>query len=798
MQTTPAHTSANFRADLNGLRAVAVTLVILFHFKIGAFSGGFIGVDVFFVLSGFLMTGIIVSGLDKQKFRFLLFYANRAARILPALAAVGMACLAVGYKVLLPDQYTLLAQQTLQAVAFVINYGFAANTGYFDPAAADSWLLHCWSLAVEFQFYIVFPFYLWAAHRIKKRSGVLVALLIAIVVSAVCSLIQTMHSPTNAFYLLPSRAWEFAAGGLVVFAPRLPRHARTPLALAGLAIILSTSLMFTGALRYPSLWSAMPVAGAVLVIWAASSNAILCMGIAQVAGTTSYSLYLWHWPVLTIGRYLGYGGRPRDIAWMIAITFALATLSYAFVERPFRDMFRKRTFTRIVPAAVGAVAILLTSANVVRLAGISSRVPSNVMDVIQASVHKGEYRDGTCFLAPEQTFGDFNSDCFDPPGSRNAPTLAIWGDSHAAHLYHGIADQPWASKYRIIQLTASSCSPLPDVLNDARPNCPAIQRGSQAFILRLKPDVLILSASWRGVIADPHYVGHIPNAGTMTDLQDLIRSLYADGVKKIIVVGPIDRWPASLPQIFFEKAMLSRYGLPEELAITDASQYAAIDGAYRSGVEATGATYVSLHDALCKGNNCRVLVPNTPSDVLFQFDVEHLTGPGSDWLGAHAISPAMGEPVPSGNIAPLNAPMRFSDGASGVRYLVSGWMPPEGWGTWTAKPSQPGILSIPVDAHRAPRSVKIKFWGQLGPSLPKERFFITVDGGQPKELEVSQAMPVTEATFPLSDPERKYMLERGRLLITFLAPEGKSSKAMGLNQDDRVLGFGIREVTLLP
>lgn len=193
-----------------------------------------------------------------------------------------------------------------------------------------------------------------------------------------------------------------------------------------------------------------------------------------------------------------------------------------------------------------------------------------------------------------------------------------------------------------------------------------------------------------------------------------------------------------------------------------------------------------------------MLIPGWHTDSLFQFDGEHLTADGSEWVAGQVIGPALGELAQKVPFVELNQVIRFNDKAVGQKYLTSGWMPTEGWGSWTASSQRPGVINFPINPTHPPSSMKVSFWGQLGPTLPEEHFLIKVDGDDTFETKVTQANPIVEQVFPLGEGARKRMVETGRLRIEFLASEGKSPKNMGLNDDLRVLGFGIRELTLLP
>lgn len=788
----------SFRLDLNGLRAVAVASVLLFHFHIGPFSGGFVGVDVFFVISGFLMTQIIAGGLAADRFNLVRFYLNRLARIMPALVVVGFACLAVSYVASPPEHFTKIAEETLQAVTFRVNYLYAANTDYFAPSAAQRWLLHCWSLAVEFQFYILFPLVLIVASKVSRRRGPLAVLAVIIVASGAWSWLQTASNPSQAFYLLPARAWEFALGGMVFFLPAPAQRLRSLVAAAGLAVIAATLFWYTEQLKYPSLWAALPVAGAVLVLWARSNFVVLTNPVAQYLGTVSYSLYLWHWPLLTVAHYFDYGFAPAETAVLVALTFVMAHLSNRLIENPFRDAFRHLTFTRTAPVVVAALGIVGACIAIDKSAGWPQRLSPAMADLVQRSTYHGQFRDSTCFLRPDQGFKDFAASCFDPAPGSGKPKLAIWGSSHAAHLYAGIAKQEWAKQFDIIQLTASACAPMPASTDASRPHCPDIQKGIRAFLAKAKPDILLIAMP-RAALGDGPADG--PDF-TKAMLQAAIKSLRADGVGRVVIAGPVPEWPLQLPQIYFRDSVFHKHGMENMAVPVQPQEFAAMDRAMRDATIEAGGTYISLHDAMCNGNRCYTLVPDAPVDALMQFDQNHLTSEGSEWLAERTIGPAMGMPLPAATAAqtalPLNEKLEFNTNATALKYLTTGWMTPEGWGTWTASTDRPGVVTLPVDRNNPPSAIRLRFSAQLADDFPVEQFKIGINQEAPRTETVLQANQVADRVLPISAETQRQLRTNGILRLSFYAPDGRSSKSLGINDDARVLGLGLREITLLP
>jgi peptidoglycan/LPS O-acetylase OafA/YrhL len=328
-----------YRTDINGLRAWAVLAVLLFHFKIPGMAAGFIGVDVFFVISGFLMTAIIVKGLEGNNFYIKKFYAARARRILPALLVLITTLLTLGWFFLPDVDYKALAKQSAYATGFLSNVFFWREAGYFETASNEKWLLHTWSLAVEAQFYILFPLFVTALWRIKPRLKTIVVGLIGLsIASLALSVVASSWQPQAAFFLLPTRAWELAVGGLAfVFSRNLhfPKRVSAVLFFTGCGLLAVAMLVLSKSYAWPSGWAIFPVLGTALIIMASQPKSWLTgNAVAQWLGDRSYSLYLWHWPLMVGLYFSGLDGSPVWTGAAIAASLFLAHLSFHFVEAP--------------------------------------------------------------------------------------------------------------------------------------------------------------------------------------------------------------------------------------------------------------------------------------------------------------------------------------------------------------------------------------------------------------------------------------------------------------------------------
>ncbi|MFD2438079.1 acyltransferase family protein [Modicisalibacter luteus] len=323
-----------FRRDINGLRAIAVALVVLFHFGIPGMQGGFIGVDVFFVISGYLMTGIIFSRMRKDSFSVLGFYLDRARRIVPALACVCFIVLLVGWVLLLPGGYEELANQVLGSLTFVSNFIYTQDSGYFEQAVHDNWLLHTWSLSVEWQFYLIYPIAIVALRQFFPLHSIRWFIVIAAILSFALSIYASGRWPTHAFYLLPTRAWEMMVGALVFLFPIQKSHENKMLWEAvGFVLIAFSAVFISSSVAWPGWLAAFPVIGTALIMLQARQDSPLTSNpISEFLGKSSYSIYLWHWPVVV---WMHYFGLMSNVLWVITgivISIVLGYISYNYIE----------------------------------------------------------------------------------------------------------------------------------------------------------------------------------------------------------------------------------------------------------------------------------------------------------------------------------------------------------------------------------------------------------------------------------------------------------------------------------
>lgn len=457
-----------YRREIDGLRAIAVLPVILFHAGFKAFEGGFIGVDVFFVISGYLITTIILSDMNKGNFSIITFYERRARRILPVLFFVMLCCLPFAWFWLMPNHLKDFSQSLTAVSAFSSNILFLRESGYFGTEAELKPLLHTWSLSVEEQYYVLFPLFLMALWKLRKR-WIFGSLMVVGAISLVIAQWGAYNKPSATFFLLPTRGWEIAIGALIAFYFLYKKEQSEIISShkimsevfgsLGLALIVYSIFVFDKTTPFPSLYALIPTVGTALIIIFSTSKTMVGRVLSTKAivgiGLISYSTYLWHQPLFVFARCRSL--KEPSVALLLALTImsiVLAYFSWRFVEMPFRDkkiFSRKKIFTFSV---VGSVLFASTGLAGHIANGFSNRTNYKGLALNQISekivVNQGlnSICDGKFTLSPNCRTSD-------------EPEILVWGDSFARHLVQGIlASNPQA---KIIQMTKSSCGPFFDV-----------------------------------------------------------------------------------------------------------------------------------------------------------------------------------------------------------------------------------------------------------------------------------------------------------------------------------------------
>jgi peptidoglycan/LPS O-acetylase OafA/YrhL len=600
-----------YRADIDGLRALAVLAVILFHTFPNELPGGFVGVDIFFVISGYLITQIILDDLDSGNFTAASFYARRVRRIFPALIIVLIATFAFGWHYFLPMELASLGKNILASALFSANLMLLSEVGYFDVAAHLKPLLHLWSLGIEEQFYLVWPLLLW----LLPRKRLLLATGIILSASFMLNIAMIAHHPSETFYLPFTRAWELMAGAALAHTSRNVERHHDLFAAVGIAAIVLSFFLISTKTPFPGWAAAIPVVGTVFIIRSEDSflNRVALSNRAAVnVGVISYPLYLWHWPLLVFAELLKF--KPLtdlERGLVIALTFFLAWLTYKFVERPIRS--RRIGFAKPLVACMAALAI----AALVPALGHGPTLPDPISRMITVLNPMEGSRVGECMLLDGAKV-EFSRSCVD----QKHPLVAIWGDSTASALVPGFRSlQDWRN-FGIAQFTVSSCPPLLIRSGSMTEFCLEQNRKIVDLIRDSSADIVLLHAYW-----DANY--------KVENLRPTVEALRALNIRRIVILGPVPVWMGGLPA-----AVATYYRRSGELMPERIWQYVeknSGDSNMRKISASLGVDYVSARDALCNNRGCVTRI----GESLVARDSVHLTPVGSTFL-VNSIAPGLG------------------------------------------------------------------------------------------------------------------------------------------------------------
>lgn len=638
-QSRAAHlTHPKYRPDIDGLRAVAVLSVVIFHAFPSAIQGGFVGVDVFFVISGYLISTIIFGSLTKGAFTFGEFYARRVKRIFPSLLTVLIACAVFGWFALLPDEFSQLGKHIAGGAGFIANLLLWNESGYFDNAAATKPLLHLWSLGIEEQFYFVWPIVLWVCHRrglsFLKVAAVLGAASFALNVYLVGA------DATDAFYSPASRFWELLAGGVLAYLTlqgKIPSEGRGANArsVVGAALLVAALALTTEDKAFPGWWAVLPVLGTALLISAGPdaivNRLVLSRRVMVWVGMISFPLYLWHWPLLSFARIID-GGMPdattRAVAALLAV--ALAWLTYRLVERPLRFGTRglARTDVLLGAMALAAAAGALTFTR----GGFESRVP----ELGEISKATGPWP----YPGTMQEFQYEGHDLYSLPSAHKQTTLFI-GDSNLEQYYVRIEqlvkDRPQATRSAIFA-TGSNCIPVPGLRNDKFAHCLGlIEHAADLALARPEVSTVVISGQWLGYfgapisytfedgISLPVKIGAPGYTKALAALSDTIQELRQAG-KRVILVLNIPVGEALDPRQTIHRQLSS---FPNMIAPRDGgmelapflAKYGQIRSDLTKVARQSGAEVIDPVEYLCADGKC----PNiTPEGMPMYRDFAHL------------------------------------------------------------------------------------------------------------------------------------------------------------------------------
>lgn len=633
-----------YRPEIDGLRAIAVGAVILFHAGFDLFSGGYVGVDVFFVISGYLITGILLNDLQKDQFSILKFYERRARRILPALVFVLICCLPFAWRWMYPGQLIEFSQAVLAVMFFVSNILFWRQSDYFAPDAEMNPLLHTWSLAVEEQFYIFFPPVLWLIWTWRHR-GVLPMLIVMAIASLGLAEIASRIAPGANFYLIPTRAWELLAGSIcAVVMSGTPRKPNAGLAMIGLAMVCVGIFAFDEQTPFPSLYAVVPVAGtALIVLYAGQKDPVgrlLCMRGMVGIGLISYSAYLWHQPLLAFARLRLGDHLTVPLIWgLIAATFVLALFSWRYVEQPFRAgpativKTRKGVFTASGLAVMALVGVGLWG---VLGQGLAGRIAPSGASFASLDIENR--------LKPNRGVGANCELGFDSPPENcrmpGVPRVLLWGDSFAMHLGGALKNSPDASG--IVQFTIPVCAPIADIsLVNAKYTVPWAKK-CIAFNdrvldwLRATPSVeYVVMSSPLGILRDRimdregRITGRGQEALVLKGMRNTARIIRAAGAVPVFVAPPPrtgkNLASCGVAQLIFGKTGDEDCSFAKTDIWTESHEVDALLAQIGPDMH-----LLPIADLICDAGRCATMMDGT---ILFR-DKGHFSAEGAALLGA--------------------------------------------------------------------------------------------------------------------------------------------------------------------
>lgn len=669
----PLHSLAH-RPEIDGLRAVAIVAVILFHAGFDMLPGGFLGVDVFFVISGFLITQLILRQQQDGSLRLADFFARRARRILPALFFVMAVCTVPAALLMSADQFRDYLAAMLSTTLFGSNFYLAATTGYFDGAAELRPLLHTWSLAVEEQFYLVFPLLLVACRRLPTRK--LAMLLLAL---ALASLLLTeygwRHHRSINFYLAPGRCWELLAGALSALLLGAARpHAAWPgsalreaLAAAGFVAVIASFVLFNRHTPAPSLYCLLPVLGtAAVLLFAGPATVVgrlLTLRAVTGLGLVSYSAYLWHQPLFAFARISSLDPPSLRLMWvLIAATLVLAVATWRFVERPVRSLtwLSARRTLQAALAAGGALVV----ASVAGMA-VSDQAPRLVPASV-SSAFKPVERAKECFDIPKAHAVPTGWSCEINPGAEPAPSFVLFGDSHALQLLGTFSAAARAAGRSGVFAGFSGCPPLPGTvpltgIDQGTHDCRALNDRMYEWARTQHVKDMVLAAKWSYYTdaSDAWSPGYINAIGLSADetpsVEGSRRAFHAGAARaaawargsgtRLHVIAQVPQ-QAYAPSAVYERAY-GRPGAPEsrlrELSVSSASHQALQafpNGAWRAVADSRTVVFVSFDSLLCDAERCPV---GSPTQSYYK-DRSHLSADGAMRLVGPVTRLLMGSP----------------------------------------------------------------------------------------------------------------------------------------------------------
>tara|TARA_B100001093_G_scaffold30378_1_gene26338 strand:- start:987 stop:2903 length:1917 start_codon:yes stop_codon:yes gene_type:complete len=628
-----------YRPEIDGLRAIAVLSVLIYHadFKIkiaektfNFLPGGYLGVDIFYVISGYLITFLIFDQTKKKLFNFKQFYERRARRLLPMLFLVIFTSLVAGWILMMPQQLKDLSGSALSSLIFLSNFWFLITDNYFADTSSLKPLLHTWSLSIEEQFYIFFPIIFYLLYK-KKSKNIKLIFSILIIFSLLLASLSSKYYPNINFYILPTRIWELLIGSFLAYyhiSNKIFKKIKFQdyLTFIGMALILVPFFLFNDKTPHPSFLTIFTILGCAFIIINHNSEniikKILSSKIFVGVGLISYSLYLWHFPIFAFKKIKSKNLSEFDKLEGIILAIILSVFSYFLIEKPFRNKkwISKKKFLIFILSFF--VILFISCLYIFNQKGLPQRYPQEVLKIIDFNYNYSEaYQTGKCHI---KNINYLNKNIFENCKTKvnsNKKDLLLWGDSLAAHLYPGINNK-YKDNYNIWHRSINDCKPV--MLNLFQENkkktespCQKINQIILEEIIRIKPAKLFISGFWY--------------SEDLKKLKKLINNLNTNGIKNIYLVGPSVRWHDPLPKILLKKYRISKK-IPEYLSDKNHIYSFKLDDEFSNFSKQHSIKYISLIKILCiKDYKCLTRVGKEP-DSMTNWDENHFTKKASIYV----------------------------------------------------------------------------------------------------------------------------------------------------------------------
>lgn len=579
-----------FREDVNALRAIAVLAVVIFHFNHSWLPGGFAGVDVFFVISGFLMTMIIMNGLRTETFSILKFYRARVKRIIPALAFLCIILLILGFFLMSPIDYLNLGKHAASSMLFISNFVFWNESNYFDASSMEKWLLHTWSLSVEWQFYLIYPVMLVVLKKFLDLKQLKVLLVIGTLAGLAFSILVTIKASSTAYFLLPTRAWQMLAGGLVFLYPIvLGQKTKSACQIVGLILLLLSFFIYSAETPWPGYASLLPIIGACLVLLSNNGESLWVNNkLFHLVGKWSYSIYLWHWPVVVAGFYFSLG----ELWWVAGfpISIVLGAFSYTFIEsKSLTDYHLEKVkyFLRPFPASVivTALGLVVFTSN-----GLLMRIDEPTRTLVTSATKAiGDWN----YPAPNLKIDTLNIRKIEGKTDKN---ILIIGSSHTEQLYPYV--ESLDNIFNVYFLTRGGCFVTPSMKNH-KWDCDNLQNYQQLF-KNLKFEKIVTSFYSFDLYLSEDKTKHKQQVTTRIKEYDLFLSKVKSQAKEVYLILGEPKGDQ------FDPKLAIRHNLQDFITEEQARRrYALHQTALGLLTELEGVTLIDPIDHLCRNGICK-------------------------------------------------------------------------------------------------------------------------------------------------------------------------------------------------